>query len=223
VHRVRLGYGGDHIARVPEHVARERDARLAAAADQDAISALLGEPPPGRSALAERQRRQAEREAAERIRPSISAAPPSRSISCQHSAQARQLVNAPAGRAEREPEPPPEPVPELVEPAPEAAPEPAVARIRKLPVPLSRACCHYQGAAPAACACFHSGASYWFAGELRRDPRCIIALLAQGYGEAEIAKRLAIKPRLIERLARIDGGMDTIPGLLNDRGGDAAY
>jgi hypothetical protein len=217
VHRVRLGYGGEHIARVPDHVLADRAARQAAASEQDAISSWLGEPPRGYSALDQHKRRQAEVEARPRI--AISARPASRSVTNAAIAQAAADVRAIARAREPEPVAPPKPVPELVRPALELPPKPSATRACRLPAPLSRACYHHQDDAP--CACFHSGASYWFAGELRRDPRCVIALLAQGYDEAEIARRLAIKPRLIERLARIDGGMNTIPGLLNDRGGDA--
>jgi hypothetical protein len=200
-HRV---HRGEHIVRVPEHVARERDAQLAAAADQDAISVLLGEPPPGRSALDAHRLRQAEREASPRV--NISAAQPvSKAVVNARSAQAAADVRAIARAREPEPPPPaPAQAPELVGPAPEPAPEPTPkpARARKLPAPLSRACCHCRDDAPASCACFHAGASYWFGGELRRDPRCVIALLAQGYDQVEIATRLAISPRLIRRLAR---------------------
>jgi hypothetical protein len=192
VQRVRLGYGGDHIARVPEHVARERDARLAAAADQDAVSVLLGEPPPGRSALDAHRLRQAEREARPRI--SISAAPVSKavtnSVSAQAAAECRRIARG------REPEPVPELVRPALEPAPEPTPKPDAAR--KLPE-----CYHCRDDAPASCACFHNGATYWFGGELRRDPRCVVALLAQGYDQAKIATRLVISPRLVGRLARM--------------------
>jgi hypothetical protein len=203
VQRVRLGYGGDHIARVPEHVARERDARLAAAANQDAISVLLGEPAPGRSALDQHRQRQAEREAHPRI--SINAAPESKAVTNSISAQAAADCRRIARAREAEPEPVPVLVPELVKPVQEPAPEPTPkpGATRKLPAPLSRACYHHQDDAPASCACFHTGASYWFRGELRRDPRCVIALLAQGYDQAVIATRLAISPRLVGRLARM--------------------
>jgi hypothetical protein len=216
--RVRLSYGGEHIARVPDYVLADRAARQAAAVNQDAISVLLGEPPPGRSALDAQRLRQAALEARPHI--AISARPMSKAIVNARSAQAAADVRAIARAREPEPEPvaPPELVEPALEPAPEPMPKPNGAGAYELPIPPSRACCHYQDDAPASCACFHSGSTHWFAGELRRDPRCVIALLARGYDQAEIARRLAVSPRLISRLARADGGMNTIPGLLNDRG-----
>jgi hypothetical protein len=112
--RSRAAYSEKHITNasiygtrpiVPPEVLRERDARLEADNRSD-IEKWLGNPPPGRSALAQYQRRQAEREAAERFRPSISACPVSRSIQNAHSAQAaadcRSIARA------RKPEPAPE-------------------------------------------------------------------------------------------------------------------
>jgi hypothetical protein len=97
---------------VPAEVLREREERQAADT-RSALEKWLGNPPPGRSALDQHQQREREREARERIRPSISAHPVSKSQACSASGvKVGGLVTAPSGpRRDLVPEPVPVPEP----------------------------------------------------------------------------------------------------------------
>jgi hypothetical protein len=82
---------------VPAEVLREREERQAAD-NRSPLEKWLGNPPPGRSALDHYRQREREREAAERIRPSISAQPVSKSQASSHSGvKVGGLVTAPSG------------------------------------------------------------------------------------------------------------------------------
>jgi hypothetical protein len=94
VHRVPQG----SIIQPPPHVLYERELRLAALSEMDAISSWLGDPIPSRSALAVKQREEAERAAAH---PAISiSAVPSSAIAAKAIATG-QAAKLRAGKAAR--------------------------------------------------------------------------------------------------------------------------
>jgi hypothetical protein len=104
--RSRAPYSPDHIPNVsvygtrpivPPEVLREREERKLADT-RSALERWLGNPEPGRSALDQHRRREREREARERIRPSISAQPVSKSQACSASGvKVGGWVTAPSG------------------------------------------------------------------------------------------------------------------------------
>ena len=113
--RSRAPYSPDHITHVsvygprpvvPPEVLREREERMLSD-NRSHLERWLGNPPPGRSALDQHRQHEREREARERIRPSISAQPVSKSEASSHSGvKVGGLVTAPSGpRRDLVPEP----------------------------------------------------------------------------------------------------------------------